>query len=161
MKTASIVTTSLTLLFFQCTYFFPEGTGRQAKSPKELYTECMGTFSDDAKCKEFVLKTIPDADVRLLGPDPEISPEQVAKLHIREELIQKLSYQNKLFVKNLIGPPDEQRTVNNWAPGMEEWIYTRPISKYAEGSRPDKEIRIRFQKGAVVKVMHISPDPLR
>ncbi|TGL62974.1 hypothetical protein [Leptospira sarikeiensis] len=148
------------LALVHCAYFFPNA-GKEGKSPKQLYTECMDTFSDDAKCKEFVLKAIPDADVTLLGATAQISEETSSKLYIRSEMIQKLMSQNKLFVKNLLGEPDEKAIVNSWAPGMEEWVYYRPISKYAEGSRPDKEIRILFSRGAVLKVRHIQPDPIR
>ncbi|PJZ70096.1 hypothetical protein CH373_09920 [Leptospira perolatii] len=130
------------------------------KTPKELYDECMNTFSDENKCKELVLKTIPDADLSLLGPEPELSPEESAKVRIREELIHALLYQNKVFVKEQLGEPDEQKTVT-MSNGMEEWIYRRPVSKYAEGSRPDKELKIRFQRGMVVRIVHTPPDRRR
>ncbi|TGK17423.1 hypothetical protein EHO61_13600 [Leptospira fluminis] len=149
----------LSTLLFRCSLV--PGTGREAKTPKQLFEECMSTFSDEAKCKNFVLKSIPDADIDLLGKQPELADEAKAKLRIRSELVHSLLYQNQLYVKNQIGEPDEKMTINNWAPGMEEWVYFRPICKYAEGSRPDKEIRIRFQRGAVVKVLHTPPDPLR
>ncbi|EQA36873.1 hypothetical protein LEP1GSC047_2502 [Leptospira inadai serovar Lyme str. 10] len=159
MKLRSI-TVLLLLPLMDCSFLRP--TGREARTPRQLYDECMTTFSDDSKCKEFVLKSIPDADVSVLGvAPPQLSAEEKAKLRIRSELIHSLLYQNQLYVKNQIGDPDEKMTINNWAPGMEEWVYTRPICKYAEGSRPDKEIRIRFQRGAVVKVLHTPPDPIR
>ncbi|MFB5649751.1 hypothetical protein ACE5IS_03810 [Leptospira wolffii] len=147
------------LTLTQCAYFFGN-SGRETKTPKELYAECMSTFSDDSKCKEFVLKSIPDADPNLLGEQAP-SSEEGQKLLIRANLIKSLQTQNKLYVRNLLGNPDEEKTINNWSPGMEEWVYYRPISKFAEGSRPDKEIRIRFQRGAVLKVLYTPPDPIR
>ncbi|PJZ25114.1 hypothetical protein CH352_11165 [Leptospira hartskeerlii] len=158
---SSFVFTLCLFLLFQCTYFSPE-SNRESKSPNRLYSECMETFADDAKCKEFVLKSIPDADISLLGKDADPNAVQASTtIFIREELVRSLLYQNKLFVKNKLGEPDEKRTVNNWAPGMEEWLYYRPVSKFAEGSRPDREILIRFQRGAVVHVGHTSPSPNR
>ncbi|PJZ50062.1 hypothetical protein [Leptospira saintgironsiae] len=151
------------LAFSQCTYLSGDNAGvREGKSPSQLYSECMGTFADDAKCKEFVLKSIPDADVNLLGQNAnQTELEASTHVFIRAQLIQSLLYQNKLFVKNKLGEPDEKRTVNNWAPGMEEWLYYRPVSKFAEGSRPDREILIRFQRGAVVHVGYTQPSPNR
>ncbi|TGM13928.1 hypothetical protein EHQ81_09175 [Leptospira selangorensis] len=151
------------LTFSQCAYLSGETTGaREGKSPAQLYSECMSTFSDDAKCKEFVLKSIPDADVNLLGQNAnQTELEASAHIFIRSELIQSLLYQNKLYVKNKLGEPDEKRVVNNWAPGMEEWLYYKPVSKFAEGSRPDREILIRFQRGAVVHVGYTPPRPNR
>ncbi|TGM94597.1 hypothetical protein [Leptospira licerasiae] len=158
---SSFVFTLCLFLLFQCTYFSPE-SNRESKSPKRLYSECMETFADDAKCKEFVLKSIPDADISLLGKDADPNAVQASNtIFIREELVRSLLYQNKLFVKNKLGEPDEKRTVNNWAPGMEEWLYYRPVSKFAEGSRPDREILIRFQRGAVVHVGHTPPSQNR
>ncbi|TGK43787.1 hypothetical protein [Leptospira andrefontaineae] len=146
---------------FQCAYFFP-GSNKESKSPKVLYSECMETFADDTKCKEFVVKSIPDADISLLGKDADPNAvDASSNIFIRAELIRSLMSQNKLFVKGKIGEPDEKRIVNSWAPGMEEWLYFRPITKYAEGSRPDKEIKILFSRGAVLKVTHTPPDPLR
>lgn len=159
MRSLSVLTLCLFSLI-QCAYFFP-GSSKESKSPKQLYTECMETFSDDSKCKEFVLKSIPDADISLLGQNADPNAVQTAEnIFIRSELTRSLMSQNKLFVKGKIGEPDEKRIVNSWAPGMEEWVYYRPISKYAEGSRPDKEIKILFSKGAVLKVTHTPPDPL-
>ncbi|MEI7012029.1 hypothetical protein [Leptospira licerasiae] len=158
---SSFVFTLCLFLLFQCTYFSPE-SNRESKSPKRLYSECMETFADDAKCKEFVLKSIPDADISLLGKDADPNAVQASNtIFIREELVRSLLYQNKLFVKNKLGEPDEKRTVNNWAPGMEEWLYYRLVSKFAEGSRPDREILIRFQRGAVVHVGHTPPSQNR
>ncbi|EIE00163.1 hypothetical protein [Leptospira licerasiae] len=148
--------------FLQCAYFFPESSSKESKSPKRLYSECMETFADDTKCKEFVLKSIPDADISLLGKDADPNAVQASNtIFIREELVRSLLYQNKLFVKNKLGEPDEKRIVNNWAPGMEEWLYYRPVSKFAEGSRPDREILIRFQRGAVVHVGYTPPSQNR
>ncbi|PJZ76168.1 hypothetical protein [Leptospira neocaledonica] len=147
--------------FFHCAYFFP-ASNKENKSPKQLYSECMETFADDTKCKEFVLKSIPDADISLLGQNADPNAlEASSNVFIRSELIRSLMSQNKLFVKTKLGEPDERRTVNSWAPGMEEWLYYRPISKFAEGSRPDKEIKILFSRGAVLKVTHTPPDPMR
>ncbi|GBF37844.1 hypothetical protein [Leptospira johnsonii] len=151
------------ITFSQCAYLSGDGAGaRESKSPAQLYSECMGTFADDAKCKEFVLKSIPDADVNLLGQNVDAkTAEASANIYIRAQLIQSLLYQNKLFVKGKLGEPDEKRVVNNWAPGMEEWLYYRPVSKFAEGSRPDREILIRFQRGTVVHVGYTPPSPNR
>ncbi|TGK00678.1 hypothetical protein EHO59_12080 [Leptospira semungkisensis] len=160
MKAKSLVIFSFVFLS-QCAYFFGDTSGREAKTPKQLYAECMATFQDDAKCKEFVLKSIPDADVTILGQNAVAGPVDPSSLKIRADLIKSLLYQNKIFVKELIGEPDEKRTINNWAPGMEEWVYTRPISKYAEGSRPDRELRLHFQKGTVVRVLHTPPSAAR
>ncbi|TGK05517.1 hypothetical protein EHQ53_17990 [Leptospira langatensis] len=160
MKTRYLVIFSFVFLS-QCAYFLGDTSGgREAKTPKQLYAECMTTFQDDAKCKEFVLKSIPDADVTILGQNanPTVDP---SSLKIRADLIKSLLYQNKIYVKEMIGEPDEKRTINNWAPGMEEWVYTRPITKYAEGSRPDRELRLHFQKGTVVRVLHTPPSAAR
>ncbi|MGJ4790131.1 hypothetical protein [Leptospira koniambonensis] len=162
MRSSSAFVFTLSLFsILQCAYFSPE-SNRESKSPKRLYSECMETFADDAKCKEFVLKSIPDADVSLLGKDADPNVvEASVNIFIRSELIRSLLSQNKLYVKNKLGEPDEKRVVNNWAPGMEEWLYYRPISKFAEGSRPDREILIRFQRGTVVHVGYTPPSPNR
>lgn len=160
MRISAIFVAFSALLAFGCAYFFPNVV-REKRPPKELYAECMSTFSDDAKCKELILKSSPDADLNLLTESNSEAIEENSKLLIRSDMMKALQGQNKLFVRNLLGSPDEQKIVNNWAPGMEEWIYTRPVSKFAEGSRPDKEVRVRFLRGAVLKVLYVQPDPLR
>ncbi|MCR1792587.1 hypothetical protein AB3N61_09975 [Leptospira sp. WS58.C1] len=114
----------------------------------------MTTFSDEVKCKEFVSKDAVKAKASE-SQYPELSEEERSKLQIRQDLKDRIQFKNKLFVKHLIGEPDEIQYVNNV---HEDWIYRRPVSVYELGYAPDKEIRIRFQKGIVQKVNHKAPN---
>lgn len=85
----------------------------------------METFQDSEKCEKLVLK-------QLLGSDkteteknqtPTLDPEIEKNLRLRSEIKDSLQGQNRIFVKEFLGNPDQVQFRTN---GIEAYIYTRP-----------------------------------
>jgi hypothetical protein len=123
---------------------------------EDLFRNCMETFEDEKKCSSLIEKSKKD----LLSQE-EIRKEQIAKLtkeeldglKNRQEMKDVLASRNKQFVLQYIGYPDEK--ISN--ADREYWIYTRPVSKYAPGYDPDREVTVILRRGHVEKVNVIKP----
>ncbi|MCB1190693.1 MAG: hypothetical protein H7A23_23055 [Leptospiraceae bacterium] len=116
----------------------------------QYYNDCMETFKDEQKCKSLVEKAQKSEE-----QNENISKEVYDNLKIRDEVKDTIQDKNKLFVIKYLGEPDERKRSSS---GLEFFIYKRPISKYSKNSKPDKELKIVFNKnGLVQKVFHKSP----
>lgn len=108
----------------------------------------METFQDSEKCEKLVLKQV-------LGSDKtEIQTETEKNLRLRSEIKDNLQGQNRIFVKEFLGNPDQVQFRTN---GIEAYIYTRPVSRHKLGVKPDLEIRVLMRNGTVVRVEHVAP----
>jgi hypothetical protein len=116
----------------------------------------METFEDEAKCSSFLKKSEQD-----LLTEEEIRKEQIAKLtqeelnglKNRQEMKDSLASRNKQFVLQYLGIPDQKTSTSD----REYWIYTRPVSIYAPGYDPDREVTVILRRGHVEKVNVIKP----
>ncbi|MDV6234882.1 hypothetical protein CH379_004465 [Leptospira ellisii] len=132
-------------------------------SAKQIYADCMETFADKEKCEQLVLKQLlgsgqsaeSSGNVTAETPvGPVLDPEIEKSLRLRSEIKDTLQGQNRLYVKEFLGTPDDiQYRTNN----QEAFIYTRPISRFKPGAKPDREIRVLFRHGNVVRVEHVAP----
>ncbi|EMO61624.1 hypothetical protein LEP1GSC133_0228 [Leptospira borgpetersenii serovar Pomona str. 200901868] len=136
-------------------------TAPQKESVKQIYADCMETFGDREKCEKLVLK-------QLIGPERTeessqtnrtselvaLDPEIEKSLRLRSEIKNTLQGQNRIFVKEFLGNPDRIQFRTN---SIEAFVYTRPISRYKPGAKPDLEIRVLMRNGTVVRVEHVAP----
>ncbi|ABZ95234.1 hypothetical protein LBF_2754 [Leptospira biflexa serovar Patoc strain 'Patoc 1 (Ames)'] len=138
------------LLSLQCTKTV------QVKNQENLFENCMKTFQDEAKCKEFMSNSVKDIqsdDEKREEELAKLTTEQLAGLKLRKEIKDKLPGKNGNFVKEYLGTPDEIKRGGD----REYWIYKRPISKFDTESMPDKEITVIFKRSFVEKVEHKKP----
>lgn len=87
------------------------------------------------------VKTIPD------DPPP-------GGLFIRDELIDRLQIQNKPYVLELLGEPDEKIQL---AAGRERWIYNRPLTCYSKKHPPDRQFTVVLRSDRVIKIFYKPP----
>ncbi|EMN46876.1 hypothetical protein LEP1GSC088_0597 [Leptospira interrogans str. L1207] len=131
-----------------CVLFYCVTTEPQKGTAKQIYSDCMETFQDSEKCEKLVLKQV-------LGSDKaEIQTETEKNLRLRSEIKDNLQGQNRIFVKEFLGNPDQVQFRTN---GIEAYIYTRPVSRHKLGVKPDLEIRVLMRNGTVVRVEHVAP----
>lgn len=117
-------------------------TGIQ-NDPKTLYKSCIESFSDEQKCHTLIYGTPPSGDLPPSG------------LFLRGELIERLQIQSKSYVRELLGEPDEKIFEGT---GRERWIYKRPLTRYSNSARPDREFTVLIRTERVVKVYYKPPD---
>ncbi|TGM05411.1 hypothetical protein [Leptospira jelokensis] len=128
----------------------------QVKNQENLFENCMKTFQDEAKCKEFMSSSAKDIQTEEQLREEELArltQEQLAGLKLRKEIKDTLPGKNGNFVKEYIGEPDELKRGGD----REYWIYKRPISKYDGESLPDREIIVIFRRSFVEKVDYKKP----
>ncbi|TGL20268.1 hypothetical protein EHQ42_05795 [Leptospira levettii] len=128
----------------------------QVKNQENLFENCMKTFQDEQKCKEFMSNSVKDiqTDEEKREEDlAKLTKEQLAGLKLRKEIKDTLPGKNGNFVKEFIGFPDEVKRGGD----REYWIYKRPICKFDGESLPDKEITVIFRRSFVEKVEHKKP----
>ncbi|TGM87008.1 hypothetical protein [Leptospira bouyouniensis] len=128
----------------------------QVKNQDNLFENCMKTFHDEEKCKEFMSNSVKDIQSDEQRRDEELAKlteEQLAGLKLRKEIKDKLPGKNGNFVKEYLGDPDEVKRGGD----REYWIYKRPVSKFDTESLPDKEITVIFRRSFVEKVDHKKP----
>ncbi|TGK99737.1 hypothetical protein [Leptospira levettii] len=128
----------------------------QVKNQENLFENCMKTFQDEQKCKEFMSNSVKDiqTDEEKREEDlAKLTKEQLAGLKLRKEIKDTLPGKNGNFVKEFIGVPDEVKRGGD----REYWIYKRPICKFDGESLPDKEITVIFRRSFVEKVEHKKP----
>ncbi|MCW7474903.1 hypothetical protein CH354_16765 [Leptospira levettii] len=128
----------------------------QVKNQENLFENCMKTFQDEQKCKEFMSNSVKDiqTDEEKREADlAKLTKEQLAGLKLRKEIKDTLPGKNGIFVKEFIGDPDEVKRGGD----REYWIYKRPICKFDGESLPDKEITVIFRRSFVEKVEHKKP----
>ncbi|EMY78256.1 hypothetical protein LEP1GSC060_1346 [Leptospira weilii serovar Ranarum str. ICFT] len=137
-------------------------------SAKQIYSDCMETFGDREKCEKLVLKQMLGSDKTetnsqtqteenrtISEPQPALlDPEIEKSLRLRSEIKDTLQGQNRIFVKEFLGNPDQIQFRTN---SIEAFIYTRPISRHKPGAKPDLEIRVLMRNGTVVRVEHVAP----
>lgn len=136
-------------------------------SAKQIYADCMETFGDKEKCEKLVLKQLLGSGTAQSGDssqntgtenvqnnEPTLDPEIEKNLRLRSEIKDTLQGQNRIFVKEFLGNPDVVQFRTN---SIEAFIYTRPISRFKPGARPDQEIRVLLRNGTVVRVEHVAP----
>lgn len=136
-------------------------------SAKQIYADCMETFGDKEKCEKLVLKqllgsgTTGAADSsqnngteNAQNTAPALDPEIEKSLRLRSEIKDTLQGQNRIFVKEFLGNPDQVQFRTN---SIEAFIYFRPISRFKPGAKPDVEIRVLMRNGTVVRVEHVAP----
>ncbi|TGL95527.1 hypothetical protein EHQ76_16450 [Leptospira barantonii] len=136
-------------------------------SAKQIYADCMETFGDKEKCEKLVLKQLLGSGTtqstdssqnngteNAQNSEPALDPEIEKNLRLRSEIKDTLQGQNRIFVKEFLGNPD---TVQFRTNSIEAFIYTRPISRFKPGARPDQEIRVLLRNGTVVRVEHVAP----
>lgn len=128
----------------------------------------METFGDREKCEKLVLKQMLGSDKTetnsqtqteenrtISEPQPALlDPEIEKSLRLRSEIKDTLQGQNRIFVKEFLGNPDQIQFRTN---SIEAFIYTRPISRHKPGAKPDLEIRVLMRNGTVVRVEHVAP----
>ncbi|XDD51960.1 hypothetical protein AB3N59_08170 [Leptospira sp. WS92.C1] len=127
----------------------------------------METFGNKEKCEQLVLKQLLDSgqnetsgSLEASGSGTnqtvvsELDPEIERNLRLRSEIKNTLQGQNRIFVKEFLGEPDNIQFRTN---SIEAFLYTRPISRFKPGAKPDREIRVLFRNGTVVRVEHITP----
>ncbi len=129
----------------------------QMKNKEALYTNCMDTFKDEVKCKTFLDKS----EAELVSDEEKrkeqvknLSKEQLAGLKLRSDVKDTVQSQNKVFVKEYLGEPDEVARGND----REYWIYKRPITKYSPDHDPDKEVTVIFKRDRVERVNHVQAE---
>ncbi|AOP35994.1 hypothetical protein A0128_08485 [Leptospira tipperaryensis] len=133
-------------------------------SAKQIFADCMETFGDKEKCEKLVLKQLlgsgqtinPETGVaeNQTASEPTLDPEIEKSLRLRSEIKDTLQGQNRIFVKEFLGNPDQIQFRTN---SVEAFIYFRPISRFKPGAKPDVEIRVLMRNGTVVRVEHIAP----
>ncbi|MCB1142949.1 MAG: hypothetical protein H7A24_15605 [Leptospiraceae bacterium] len=112
----------------------------------------MQTFSDEEKCKTFTEKTYSGKPEE---GEIHLSPEEEESLYIRSDLKTEMFGKNTLYLKSKLGDPEDKI---NLGAGKEVLIYKRPISKYAKGSKPDKQISFVIKRNRIVQIKHIAPN---
>lgn len=128
----------------------------QVKNQENLFENCLKTFQDEVKCKEFMSSSAKDIQSEEQKREEELaklSKEQLAGLKLRKEIKDTLPGKNGNFVKGFIGEPDEIKRGGD----REYWVYKRPLSKYDPESMPDREIIVIFKRSFVEKVDHKKP----
>ncbi|XDD45884.1 hypothetical protein AB3N60_14360 [Leptospira sp. WS39.C2] len=128
----------------------------QVKNQENLFENCMKTFQDEQKCKEFMSNSVKDIQTeeeRRAEELAKLTEEQLAGLKLRKEIKDTLPGKNGIYVKEYIGEPDEIKRGGD----REYWIYKRPISKFDGESLPDKEITVIFRRSFVEKVDYKKP----
>ncbi|EMN42704.1 MULTISPECIES: hypothetical protein [Leptospira] len=140
-------------------------TTPQKGSAKQIYADCMETFGDKEKCEKLVLKQLIGSEKTEESSQIETNRTQIAEsvvldpeieknLRLRSEIKDTLQGQNRIFVKEFLGNPDRIQFRTN---SIEAFVYTRPISRYKPGAKPDLEIRVLMRNGTVVRVEHVAP----
>ncbi|AXR61200.1 hypothetical protein DQM68_11460 [Leptospira mayottensis] len=140
-------------------------TTPQKGSAKQIYADCMETFEDREKCEKLVLrqligseKTEESSQIETnrtrISESVTLDPEIEKNLRLRSEIKDTLQGQNRIFVKEFLGNPDRIQFRTN---SIEAFVYTRPISRYKPGAKPDLEIRVLMRNGTVVRVEHVAP----
>ncbi|EKS00989.1 hypothetical protein [Leptospira mayottensis] len=125
----------------------------------------METFEDREKCEKLVLrqligseKTEESSQIETnrtrISESVTLDPEIEKNLRLRSEIKDTLQGQNRIFVKEFLGNPDRIQFRTN---SIEAFVYTRPISRYKPGAKPDLEIRVLMRNGTVVRVEHVAP----
>ncbi|EKR62958.1 hypothetical protein LEP1GSC188_1801 [Leptospira weilii serovar Topaz str. LT2116] len=125
----------------------------------------METFGDKEKCEKLVLKQLIGSEKTEESSQIETNRTQIAEsvvldpeieknLRLRSEIKDTLQGQNRIFVKEFLGNPDRIQFRTN---SIEAFVYTRPISRYKPGAKPDLEIRVLMRNGTVVRVEHVAP----
>ncbi|EQA63431.1 hypothetical protein LEP1GSC062_0949 [Leptospira alexanderi serovar Manhao 3 str. L 60] len=140
-------------------------TAPQKGSAKQIYADCMETFGDREKCEKLVLKQLIGSEKTeessqietnrtQISESVALDPEIEKNLRLRSEIKDTLQGQNRIFVKEFLGNPDRIQFRTN---SIEAFVYTRPISRYKPGAKPDLEIRVLMRNGTVVRVEHVAP----
>ncbi|WP_061248818.1 hypothetical protein [Leptospira alstonii] len=125
----------------------------------------METFGDREKCEKLVLKQLIGSDKTESSSQAEAEENRTVServldleieknLRLRSEIKDTLQGQNRIFVKEFLGNPDQIQFRTN---SIEAFVYTRPISRYKPGAKPDLEIRVLMRNGTVVRVEHVAP----
>ncbi|WP_425268428.1 hypothetical protein [Leptospira alexanderi] len=125
----------------------------------------METFGDREKCEKLVLKQLIGSEKTeessqietnrtQISESVALDPEIEKNLRLRSEIKDTLQGQNRIFVKEFLGNPDRIQFRTN---SIEAFVYTRPISRYKPGAKPDLEIRVLMRNGTVVRVEHVAP----
>ncbi len=125
----------------------------------------METFGDKEKCEKLVLKQLIGSEKTeesshietnrtQISESVVLDPEIEKNLRLRSEIKDTLQGQNRIFVKEFLGNPDRIQFRTN---SIEAFVYTRPISRYKPGAKPDLEIRVLMRNGTVVRVEHVAP----
>ncbi len=128
----------------------------QMKDKEALYQNCMVTFKDELKCKEFLDKSeseLKTTEEKRREQIASLSKEQLAGLKLREDIKDVLPGKNNVFVRNYLGEPDEIKYYGERI----YWEYYRPVSKFSPESEPDEKVTVIFRKILVEKVEHIKP----
>lgn len=128
----------------------------EVKNQESLFENCMKTFQDEIKCREFMSKSAKDIqseDEKREEVLAQLTVEQLAGMKLRKDIKDTLPGKNGNFVREYIGDPDEIKRGGD----REYWVYKRPISKYSGESPPDKEITVIFRRYFVEKVDYKKP----
>lgn len=128
----------------------------EVKNQDSLFENCMKTFQDEVKCREFMstsAKDIQSEDQKREEVLAQLTVEQLAGMKLRKEIKDTLPGKNGNFVREYIGDPDEVKRGGD----REYWVYKRPISKFSGDSLPDKEITVIFRRSFVEKVDYKKP----
>lgn len=128
----------------------------EVKNQESLFENCMKTFKDEVKCREFMsssAKEIQSEEQQREATLAQLTEEQLAGMKLRKDIKDTLPGKNGNFVREYIGDPDEIKRGGD----REYWVYKRPISKYDSESLPDKEITVIFRRSFVEKVDYRKP----
>jgi hypothetical protein len=126
------------------------------KDKQALYTNCMSTFQDEIKCRQFLDKSeaeLTDIEERRRNERAKMSVEQLAGLKLRSEIKDVLPGKNNVYVRKYLGEPDEIKYYGERI----YWEYYKPVSKFSPESDPDEKITVIFRKVLVERVDHIKP----
>ncbi|TGL35824.1 hypothetical protein EHQ49_17420 [Leptospira perdikensis] len=128
----------------------------EVKNQENLFENCMKTFQDEMKCRDFMSKSAKDMQSEEEKREEalaQLTEEQLAGMKLRQEIKDTLPGKNGNFVRGYIGDPDEIKRGGD----REYWVYKRPISKFSGDSPPDKEITVIFRRYFVEKVDYKKP----
>ncbi|PJZ81855.1 hypothetical protein CH359_07810 [Leptospira meyeri] len=128
----------------------------EVKNQESLFENCMKTFQDETKCREFMSKSAKDIqsdEEKREEVLAQLTTEQLAGMKLRKEIKDTLPGKNGNFVREYIGDPDEVKHGGD----REYWVYKRPISKFSGDSLPDKEITVIFRRSFVERVEYKKP----
>ncbi|WP_243401379.1 hypothetical protein [Leptospira harrisiae] len=128
----------------------------EVKNQENLFENCMKTFQDEIKCREFMSKSAKDIqsdDEKREEVLAQLTVEQLAGMKLRKDIKDTLPGKNGNFVREYIGDPDEVKHGGD----REYWVYKRPISKFSGDSLPDKEITVIFRRSFVERVEYKKP----
>lgn len=123
---------------------------RSSEKKPMIFQECMDVFKDELKCRELEIKSNKEKE-----PQSISNSSNENKIHLRQEIKDRVQNRNRLFVSSFLGEPDER---TNDGAGQDYFIYRRPISRYSEDSPPDKEIQVVFRRDMVIRVIHTPPN---